>query len=231
MQGFHQKVKEIITLLKKEYKNPKTELHYKTAHQLLVAVILSAQCTDKRVNEITRNLFKKYKNVADYAKANNKELERDIRSTGFFRSKAKSIIESAKIIVKKFKSKVPDTMNELISLPGVARKTANVVLREAFDKNVGIAVDTHVKRLSQRLGLSENSNPDKIETDLMAITPQKNWGELSNLFILHGRRVCFARNPKCGRCVLNKHCLFFHSIYNHEKISNQRGVCNRGTSR
>jgi endonuclease-3 len=171
-----------------------------------VAVILSAQCADKRVNEVTKELFKKYKKVADYAGADILEFEKNIRSTGFFRNKARNIIESAKIIVGKFNSKVPNTMEELITLPGVARKTANVVLSEAFGKNEGLAVDTHVKRLSQRLGLSENSNPDKIEKDLMEITSRQDYGKLSNLLIAHGRIICSARNPKCGICILNKDC-------------------------
>jgi endonuclease-3 len=201
-----QKVKEIVFLLNKEHGNPKIALNYRTPFQLLVAVILSAQCTDKRVNEVTKKLFKKYKKVTDYAGADVLELEKSIRSTGFFRNKARNIIESAKIIVGKFGSKVPNTMEELVTLPGVARKTANIVLSEAFGKNEGVAVDTHVKRLSQRLGLSENSNPDKIEKDLMEITSRQDYGKLSNLLIAHGRMICSARNPKCGICILNKDC-------------------------
>ena len=201
-----QRVKKIITLLNKKYKNPKTALNYKTSHELLVATMLSAQCTDKRVNEVTKDLFKKYKRVRDYAVLSTEELEKDIRTTGFFRNKAKNIIASSKIIVEKFHSRVPDDMEKLIMLPGVARKTANVVLLEVFGKNEGIAVDTHVRRLSQRLGLSENSNPEKIEKDLMEITEKKNWGKMSNLLISHGRTMCSARSPKCSSCVLNKDC-------------------------
>ena len=200
------RIKKIINLLNKKYKNPKTALHYKTNHQLLVATILSAQCTDKRVNEVTKDLFKKYKKVSDYAKISASEFEKEIRTTGFFRNKAKNIVEASKIIVEKFHSRIPDNMKKLILLPGVARKTANVVLSEAFDKNEGIAVDTHVRRLSQRLRLSPNSNPDKIEKDLMESTDQKDWGKLSNLLISHGRTICNARNPKCSACVLNKDC-------------------------
>ena len=206
MQNQEQKMKRIICLLNKEYKNPKTALRYKTAHQLLVATILSAQCTDERVNKVTEDLFGKYKKVRDYAKAEQSELEKDVRTTGFFRNKAKYIIESAKIIVEKFRSRVPETMEELTTLPGVARKTANIVLSESFGKNEGIAVDTHVRRLSQRLGLSKNSNPDKIEIDLMAATPKKDWGKVSNLLIMHGRNVCDSRNPNCEGCVLNDIC-------------------------
>ena len=201
-----QRVKKIITLLNKKYKNPKTALNYKTSHELLVATMLSAQCTDKRVNEVTKDLFKKYKRVRDYAILSAEELEKDIRTTGFFRNKAKNIVASSKIIVEKFHSRVPDDMEKLIILPGVARKTANVVLSEMFGKNEGIAVDTHVRRLSQRLGLSENSNPEKIEKDLMEITEKKNWGKISNLLVSHGRTMCNARGPKCSSCVLNKDC-------------------------
>lgn len=201
-----QKVKKIIILLNKKYKNPKTALNYKTSHELLVATMLSAQCTDKRVNEVTKDLFKKYKKAKDYAQVSAEEFEKDIRTTGFFRNKAKNIIASSKIIVEKFHSRVPDDMEKLIMLPGVARKTANVVLLEVFGKNEGIAVDTHVRRLSQRLGLSENSNPEKIEKDLMEITEKKNWGKMSNLLISHGRTMCSARSPKCSSCVLNKDC-------------------------
>lgn len=209
-----QRIKKIMILLSKKYKNPKTALNYKTPHQLLVATMLSAQCTDKRVNEITKDLFKKYKKAKDYAKTETEEFEKDIRTTGFFRNKAKNIIGSSKIIVEKFRGRVPDAMEKLITLPGVARKTANVVLAEVFSKNEGIAVDTHVMRLSQRLGLSENSNPEKIEKDLMEITEKKDWGKLSNLLISHGRIICSARNPKCGACILNKDC---PSAFNFEK--------------
>jgi len=201
-----QRVKKVINLLNKKYKNPKTALNYKTNHQLLVATILSAQCTDKRVNEVTKDLFKKYKKVSDYAKISADEFEKDIRTTGFFKNKAKNIVEASKIIIEKFSSRIPDSMEKLILLPGVARKTANVVLSEAFGKNEGIAVDTHVRRLSQRLNLSANSNPDKIEKDLIEITAKKDWGKLSNLLISHGRTICSARNPKCSACVLKEDC-------------------------
>jgi endonuclease III len=206
MQNQQQRIKKIISLLGKKYKNPKTELNYKTSHELLVATILSAQCTDKRVNMVTQDLFKKYRKVGDFANTTPEELGKDIRTTGFFRNKAKHIVESAKIIVEKFRSRVPENMSELITLPGVARKTANVVLAEVFKKNEGIAVDTHVRRLSQRLGLSLNSNPDKIEVDLMKGTSKKDWGKLSNMLILHGRLICSSQNPKCNACVLNKIC-------------------------
>ena len=200
------RIKKIINFLNKKYKNPKTALNYRTNHQLLVATILSAQCTDKRVNEVTKDLFKKYKKVSDYAKTSPDEFEKDIRTTGFFRNKAKNIVGASKVIIEKFHSRIPDNMEELLLLPGVARKTANVVLSEAFGKNEGIAVDTHVRRLSQRLNLSSNSNPEKIEKDLMEDTNRKDWGKLSNLLISHGRTICNARNPKCSACVLSKDC-------------------------
>lgn len=200
------KIKKIISNLSGEYKKPRTALNFKTPHELLVATILSAQSTDKRINIVTKDLFRKYKNVSDFANAKQEELERDIRSTGFFRNKAKGVIGSAKVIVEKFGFKVPEKVEELITLPGVARKTANVVLYNAFGKNEGIAVDTHVIRLSHRLGLSKNAKPEKIEADLMKITSQNDWGKLSNLLILHGRNICSARNPNCKNCVLNKIC-------------------------
>ncbi|MFA6097290.1 MAG: endonuclease III [Candidatus Paceibacterota bacterium] len=207
-------IKKIMMLLNGVYGDPKTALDFKTPHELLVATILSAQCTDKRVNLVTKELFKKYKNVADYVGADVGEFEKDIRSTGFYRNKAKNIINSAKMIFEKFGSKVPDTMEELVTLPGVARKTANIVLTEAYGKVEGIAVDTHVLRLSLRLGLSQNSNAEKVEKDLMKITPKEDWGKVSNLLIMHGRNVCFARKPNCIECVLNKICPSVSSFRN-----------------
>lgn len=206
MENKEQIIREIISLLRKDYPNPKTALNFSTPHELLVATILSAQATDKRVNIVTADLFKKYKDAEDFANAGWEDLDQDIRSINFHGNKAKNIIAASKMIVEKFGGKVPDTMEELIILPGVARKTANVVLFEAFHKNEGIAVDTHVIRLSGRLGISKNSDPKKIEKDLMADAPQEDWGNLSDLLILHGRNVCIARNPKCGICRLNKVC-------------------------
>jgi endonuclease-3 len=197
---------QIIGLLEKEYPDAKTALNYTSPLEILVATILSAQCTDKQVNMVTKSLFKKYKTAADYANANLAELEQDIRSTGFYRNKAKNLKNSGKMLVEKFGSKVPNTMEELVELPGVARKTANIVLQNAYDVVVGIAVDTHVRRLSQLLGLSENSDPNKIEQDLMKIVPKKEWERVSDLLIFHGRNVCVARKPKCDVCVLNKIC-------------------------
>jgi len=199
-------VLKIIELLEKEYPDAKTALEYTSPLEILVATILSAQCTDKQVNIVTKSLFKKYKTAQDYANADLAELEQDIRSTGFYRNKAKNLKNSGKMLVEKFGSKVPNTMEELVELPGVARKTANIVLQNAYGVVVGIAVDTHVRRLSQLLGLSENSHPNKIERDLMGIVPRKEWERVNDLLIFHGRNVCVARKPKCGICVLNKIC-------------------------
>jgi endonuclease-3 len=197
---------KIIELLEEEYPRAKTALHYSSPLEILVATILSAQCTDKRVNIVTQSLFKKYRTVDDYANADLQELEQDIRSTGFYRNKAKNIKNAAKMLVEKFDSQVPQTMEELLELPGVARKTANIVLSNAYGVIVGIAVDTHVRRLSKRLGLTENTNQDKIEKDLMQIVPKSRWKSITNLLISHGRAVCDARKPKCGLCSLNKIC-------------------------
>ncbi|MCM8782131.1 MAG: endonuclease III [Candidatus Omnitrophica bacterium] len=199
-------VKKIINLLKKQCPHPRTALKFETPMQMLISTILSAQCTDERVNKVTEVLFKRYKTPQDFAKANLKTFENEIRSTGFYKNKAKNIINSAKIIVEKFKGRVPDTMEELLTLPGVARKTANVVLHNAFGKVEGIVVDTHVRRLSERLGLTENEDPAKIENDLMEIVPRKNWGIISYLLIDHGRKVCQARRPNHSACVLREVC-------------------------
>ncbi|MFQ5801235.1 MAG: endonuclease III [Candidatus Hydrothermarchaeales archaeon] len=201
-----EKVQQILTLLEKEYPKIQTALNFKDPLQLLVATILSAQCTDKRVNMVTAELFKKYGTAQDYANANPEIFEQEIRSTGFYKNKAKNILGAAKMIVKEFDGIVPDTMDELIRLPGVARKTANIVLANAYGKIEGIAVDTHVKRLSRLLGLSENTDPNKIEQDLMKITPREEWSNLSHLLIFHGRAVCDAKKPKHDICVLNWFC-------------------------
>lgn len=200
------RVLKIIELLEKEYPRAKTALHYSSPLEILVATILSAQCTDKRVNIVTKSLFKKYKTAEGYANADLAELEQDIRSTGFYRNKAKNIKNAARMMVEKFDSQVPDTMEEILELPGVARKTANIVLSNAYGVIEGIAVDTHVRRLSKRLGLTENKNPDKIEKDLMQIVPKSHWKRITDLLIFHGRNVCMARKPKCDSCVLNKLC-------------------------
>lgn len=199
-------VREIIKRLKKEYPNPRVALNFSNPFELLVATILSAQTTDAHVNKVTEGLFKKYRTIKDYADAPIEKLERDVSSINFYRNKAKNIKASAKMIIEGFNSQVPKTMDELLSLPGVARKTANIILFNAYGINEGIAVDTHVKRLSQRLGLSENEDPVKIEKDLMEITPHKEWGSLANLLILHGRKVCQAKRPDHENCVLSDIC-------------------------
>ncbi|HDY74077.1 MAG TPA: endonuclease III [Euryarchaeota archaeon] len=201
-----ERVRAIIMLLKKEYPEIKSALRFTDPMQLLVATILSAQCTDLRVNTVTAGLFKKYKSAEDYANADPRVFEQEIRSTGFYRNKAKNIIGAARIIVEKYGGRVPDTMEELIQLPGVARKTANIVLANAYGKIEGIAVDTHVKRLSKLLGLTTYSDPVKIEGDLMKITPLEDWNNLNHLFVFHGRSVCIARRPKHDKCVLNWLC-------------------------
>jgi len=171
-----------------------------------VATILSAQCTDRRVNIVTKTLFKKYRKAEDYANADLEELEEDVRPTGFYRNKARNIKKCCQILVEKFNSEVPKTMEEILELPGVARKTANIVLSNAYGVIEGIAVDTHVRRLARRLGLSEHEDPNKIEGDLMKIVPKTHWKRITDLLIFHGRRICVARKPKCGICVLNKLC-------------------------
>jgi len=199
-------IDKILALLKKTYPNAKIALLFSNPMELLVATVLSAQCTDKRVNIVTESLFKKYKNAKDYAKANMKTLEQEIRSTGFYRNKAKNIIGAAQKIIKDFGGKMPNSMEDLLKLPGVARKTANIIIFNAFNKTEGIAVDTHVRRLSQRLGLTKNKDPEKIEKDLMKLIPKKEWGRFSYLLIDHGRAVCDAKNPKCPECVLKTLC-------------------------
>lgn len=199
-------VNEIIRLLKKEYPGVRIALHHSNPLELLVSTILSARCTDKRVNEVTEKLFKKYRTAQDYVNVSQEELEKDIYSTGFYKNKAKNIKKLSAILIENFNSQVPDNMHDLTALPGVARKTANIVLSNAFGKVEGIAVDTHVKRLSLRLGLTVNKNPGKIETDLMALVPKSDWGIFTLLLIHHGRRVCKSRKPMCGECVLNSLC-------------------------
>ena len=197
---------KIIELLQKEHPDAKIALNFSSPLELLVATILSAQCTDERVNIVTKTLFKKYTKPEDYAKADLAELEQDVRSTGFYHNKAKNIQNTSQILVQKYHSQVPHTMEELLELPGVARKTANIVLYNAYGFTAGIAVDTHVRRLAQRLGLTENEDPAKIETDLMNLVPKDKWMKLTDLLIFHGRRLCTAKKPKCDACVLNKIC-------------------------
>jgi endonuclease-3 len=197
---------KIISRLKKEYPAPETALNFKNPFELLVATILSAQTTDAHVNRVTETLFKKYKSVKDYADASPGIFQKDVSSINFYKTKAKNIQGCARMVVEKFNSRVPGTMDELMSLPGVARKTANIILSNAYGINEGIAVDTHVKRLSYRLGLTKNEDPVKIEKDLMAITPREEWGNLSHLLIFHGRKICQAKKPKHDECVLYDMC-------------------------
>jgi endonuclease-3 len=200
------RVKQIIRALRKAYPHSHTALRYRTPLQLLISTILSAQCTDQRVNQITPSLYRKYRTASGFARARQSVLEREIHSAGFYRNKAKSIIGACKKIAGEYGGRVPDSMEELIKLPGVARKTANIVLSSAFKKAEGIAVDTHVRRLSGRLGLSRNKDPNKIEQDLMKVVPPKDWLDFNYLFVNHGRRVCQARNPLCGECVIKELC-------------------------
>ncbi len=200
------RVLKIMELLEKEHSDAEIALHYSNPLELLVATILSAQATDEQINAITPRLFQKYKTAKDYANADLTELEQDIKSSGFYHNKAKNLKKSAKMLVDKYKSQVPKTMKELVELPGVARKTANIVLFNAYGIIAGIAVDTHVSRLAQRLGMTENSNQDKIERDLMNIVPKDKWMRITDLLIFHGRRTCNARKPQCKACVLNKLC-------------------------
>lgn len=200
------KVMEIIDLLEKVHPDAKLALKWSNPLELLVATVLSAQCTDERVNKVTEHLFKKYRTAEDYANANLEEFERDIKSISFYRAKAKNIKRACQILVEKYNSEVPKTMEDLMSLPGVARKTANVVLSNAYGIMEGIIVDTHVSRVSKRLGLTSESDPEKIERDLMEIIPREKWLRFADLLIFHGRRICKAKDPECRQCILNKLC-------------------------
>ncbi len=200
---------EIIKRLKKTYPDAHCALNHSNAFELLIATILSAQCTDERVNIVTSTLFRKYRGPADFARASQTELEQDVRSTGFFRNKAKSIRGASQRILDEYGGEVPAKMDDLLSLAGVARKTANVVLGNAFGIASGVVVDTHVARLSQRLGLTEEKTPEKIELDLQALVPKRHWVMFSHWLIFHGRQVCQARKPKCTECVLADQCPSF----------------------
>jgi len=197
--------KKIVNLLLKKYPSPRIALFFRNPLELLVATILSAQCTDKRVNLVTPGLFKKYKTAADFARADLKELEEAIKSTGFYRNKAKSIVNCCKMLAEEYGSVVPSKVEELVKLPGVGRKTANVILGAAFGKPA-IAVDTHVLRVSNRLGLAHSNNPEKVEAELNQQIEQNKWTHINHALILHGRETCVARKPKCGICVLYEEC-------------------------
>ena len=192
--------------LKREFPSPKTALLHEDPFQLLIATILSAQCTDERVNMVTKDLFKKYHAPGDFANANVVELEQDIRSTGFFRMKTKNIMACSRTLMSKHGGKVPETIEELVLLPGVGRKTANVVLGQGFGITSGVVVDTHVRRLSQRLGFTTADDPEKIEQDLMELFPRKQWIDIGTVLILHGRKTCSARSPKCSECIIATLC-------------------------
>ena len=197
---------EVTSRLKAEYPDARTELDWSNPLELLVATILSAQTTDVQVNRVTERLFSKYRTAEDYADSTPDELEEDIRPTGFYRNKARSLRTMASALVEEHGGEVPRTMSELVALPGVGRKTANVVLGNAFGVNEGIVVDTHVRRVSGRLGLTESSDPVKIEQELMRLVPERDWTIFSHLLILHGRRTCKARKPDCPNCILNDIC-------------------------
>ncbi len=201
-----ERTEKIIKLLKRAHPDAKCALHHSNAFELLIATILSAQCTDERVNKVTADLFRKYRKPEDYLKVPATELQEDIRTTGFFRNKTKSIQGACKILVEEFDDEVPQSMAELLKLPGVARKTANVVLGVAYGKAEGVVVDTHVSRLSNRLKLTKQKDAGKIEKDLMDIVPRKNWIEFAHLLIFHGRRICKARRPLCEPCVVEELC-------------------------
>jgi endonuclease-3 len=201
-----ERITDILVQLKRMYPKAACSLDFTNAFELLIATMLSAQSTDVRVNVVTKSLFRKYPNAAAFAAATQPEMERDVRQTGFFRNKAKAVIAASKVIVEKHGGQVPRTMEELTALPGVGRKTANVVLSNAFKTPVGIVVDTHVTRVAGRLGLTSNFDAEKIEQDLMKVVPPKEWTSFSHRMILHGRQICVARKPKCAQCDLNPLC-------------------------
>ncbi len=199
------RVKRIIEILESEYPHAKTALHFTNPLELLVATVLSAQCTDERVNKVTQDLFKKYRSAEDYARVDLGELEEDIRPTGFFRNKSKAIKSFCADLVERFKGKIPNNLEDLVSLSGIGRKTANLVLGEAYGIP-GVVVDTHVLRLSKLIGLTKNTDPTKVELDLMEVVPKDKWIRFSNLLILHGRAICIARRPKHGECKILDLC-------------------------
>jgi endonuclease-3 len=200
------RARKILKGLQRAYPDAKIALNFANPYQLLVATILSAQCTDERVNMVTPALFRRYPDVQALADARPEQLQEMIRSTGFFNNKTKSLLGMANAVVERHGGRVPEDMDALTKLPGVGRKTANVVLGNAFHRNVGVVVDTHVRRLSQRLLLTDHDDPERIEEDLMHVVPQEDWTDIAHLFIYHGRAVCTARKPRCGECVLNDIC-------------------------
>jgi endonuclease-3 len=205
-QALKQRTRKVIRLLRRAYPDAHCTLDHSNPLELLIATILSAQCTDERVNQVTSSLFRKYRGPEDYLRVPQSELETDIRSTGFYRNKARAIQGACKLISEQHGGRVPDNLEELLALPGVARKTANVVLGNAYGITSGIVVDTHVQRLSQRLGLTDQQQPEKIERDLTTLVPRKDWIDFSHLLIAHGRQVCKARTPLCAECLLERDC-------------------------
>ncbi|HTG87444.1 MAG TPA: endonuclease III [Pyrinomonadaceae bacterium] len=206
MEELKARVRDVIRRLKRAYPDAKCSLNHSNPFELLVATILSAQCTDERVNIVTADLFRKYKKPEDYLKVSPRELEKDIQSTGFFRNKTKSIQGTSKLLTEQYGGAVPHTMDELLELPGVARKTANVVLGNAFEIKSGVVVDTHVTRLSHRLDFTQQKTAEKIEQDLVLVVPKKDWVIFSHLLIAHGRKICKARTPLCDQCPVEKQC-------------------------
>lgn len=206
MKSAAERIRPLIVRLRKQYPDAECSLHYKNPLQLLAATILSAQCTDVRVNIVTRELFKRYRSARGFANANPDELSEIIRTTGFFRNKTKSLIGMGKTLVEDYGGKVPDSMEKLVKIPGVGRKTANVVLGNAFGKNEGVVVDTHVGRISRRLGLTKHTDAVKVEADLAKIVPRKDWTLFPHLMIQHGREICTARKIKCEICPINSLC-------------------------
>ncbi|MBI5643546.1 MAG: endonuclease III [Deltaproteobacteria bacterium] len=207
-----EKAKKVLDILEKEFPAVATALSFSNPLELLIATILSAQATDKLVNKVTGTLFKKYRTARDYSAVSPEDLERDIGSVNFYRNKAKSIRGCCKKIAEEFGGKVPDTLEGLVTLPGVGRKTANIVLGNAFGKNA-LAVDTHVKRVAQRLALTRSDDPDEIEADLTSVIPEKRWTKTTHLFIMHGRTTCKAKNPRCDLCKISGYCEYFKNVY------------------
>ena len=199
-------IEKIVKALYNEYPDAKCSLEFTNPLELLISVMLSAQSTDAQINKLTPKLFARFKTAQDYAECDRNELEEYVKSSGFYKNKAKNIKNTCKIIYEKYNGHVPDTMDELTSLPGVGRKTANVVLLNAFNKCEGIAIDTHAKRISNRIGLSDKDDPLKIEQDVLSLVPKKDWQLMNHLFVCHGRAVCTARNPKCDICCIKKFC-------------------------
>jgi endonuclease-3 len=217
MESAARRIKPIIRLLRKRHPQARTVLEFRNPLEILVATILAAQCTDERVNRITPGLFRKYPTAAALARADRGELEQEIRSAGFFRNKAKAIIGAARRIVEEYGGVVPDSMEKLVTLPGVARKTANIVLSAGYGKAEGIAVDTHAGRLSRRLGLSRQEKPDKVERDLLSLVPKEDWLDFNVLLVEHGRALCQARKPKCPECFLRELCPSARAFISDEK--------------